>query len=225
VLEADVLRHLRLSLVLTFLAAPSGAGAQGQWDVAGIAGLFAAHSPEPQMRGYHEDWFHTGQGGVIIGRHFTPNLKLEFEAMRTGNGTQHIERYVSIPGYAFPYPVGSKAHKSIASIGTTVTWQFFENQWAHPFVQAGVAAEFDRRVVNTWAQQFYSGDPRQGGTVINVAERRIEGPDTTTAARAVVGGGVKMYVSPRLFVRTDGRAALSPRRQHVSFRIGFGADF
>ena len=171
-------RHLSIWLVLMVLmvlVAPAPAAAQSKWDVAGIAGLFAGHSPEPDLQHYQEDWFQTGQGGVIIGRHFKPHLKVELEAMRSGEGTQFVQRYVSIPGAAHPYPVGAEAHTSITSVATTLRWQFFENQWVHPFIQAGVAAEFDRRFVNTWAQQYYSGDPRQGGTVISIAEDRVEG--------------------------------------------------
>jgi hypothetical protein len=224
-LEADVFRDLPIGVVLLLLVAPAAADAQPKWDIAGIAGLFAGHSADPEGQHYQEDWFETGLGGVILGRHVTSHLKVELEATRTGEGTQYVQRLVSIPGVAYPYPVASEAHTTVTSVGTTLTWQFFENQWIHPFVQAGVAAEFDRRAVNTWAQQHYSGDPRQGGVLISIAEQIVEGPDTTSTVRAVLGGGVKMYVSPRLFVRTDGRAALGERRQHVSFRVGFGADF
>ncbi len=218
-------RHSPIWLVLILLVAPARADAQTKWDIAGIAGLFAGHSPEPDVRSYQQDWFRTGQGGVIIGRHVTANLKVELQASRTGEGTQFIQRFVSIPGVASPYPVGAEAHTSTTSVATVVTWQFFENQWIHPFVQAGVAAEFDRRLVNTWAQDYYSGDPRQGGIVIPIAEETAQGRDITSAARAVIGGGAKLYVSPRLFVRTEGRATIGHRRQHVSFRVGFGVDF
>jgi hypothetical protein len=224
-LEADVFRHLPIAVVLFLLGAPDGADAQIKWDIAGIAGLFAGHSPDPEAQHYQQDWFQTGLGGVIIGRHFTSNVKVELEATRTGEGTQYVQRFVSIPGVSSPYPVAGEAQTTVTSVGTTLTWQFFENQWIHPFVQAGVAAEFERRAVNTWAQQHYSGDPRQGGVLVSIAEQIVAGPDTTTTVRAVLGGGVKMYVSPRLFVRTDGRAALGERRQDVSFRVGFGADF
>ena len=53
----------------------------------------------------------------------------------------------------------------------------------------------------------------------------VEGPHSTTAVRAAVGGGWKLYVSPKLFVRTDGRASFGPRNYDLAFRVGFGADF
>ncbi len=206
-------------------AAPVEARAQGNWDLAAMGGVFAGHEAEPATAPFRDNWFQTGQGGVVLGRYVTPHLKFELEMTGTGEGTQFVQRHVSVPGFAFPYPVGAEAHRSVRSLGTALTWQFLENQWIHPFVQAGLSTNFDRRTVHTWPQNFNSGDPRQGGTVIRVAEEMVEGPHSTTAVRAAVGGGWKLYLSPKLFVRTDGCASFGPRNYDLAFRVGFGADF
>jgi hypothetical protein len=48
----------------------------------------------------------------------------------------------------------------------------------------------------------------------------------TTRLRALLGGGAKLYVTTRAFFRADTRIGIgSDTAGHVSFRLGFGADF
>jgi hypothetical protein len=194
------------------------------WDVTFMTGFLAGDSDIEETRGYRDDWFHTGQGGVTLGRHLSPHLKAEIEFTASGEGRQFVDRYVTLPGFPYPLPIGAEQHSSLRQIVASATWQFFDNEWIHPFVQAGIAADFDRVRTHTWRQEHFTGDPRLPGTRVVIAEERIDDPITTTRARAVFGGGVKMYASPRIFVRTDGRLAIG-RGQHLTFRIGVGVDF
>jgi hypothetical protein len=195
------------------------------WDVTFMAGFLAGHSDLQATRGYRDEWFHTGQGGITLGRHLSPHFKVDIEFTGSGEGSRFVDRYVTVPGSSYPIPIGSEQQLSLRQVVTTATWQFLDNEWIHPFVQAGVAVDFDRVRTHTWRQEHYTGDPRLPGTRVVIAEEANEGPTTTTTARAVVGAGVKMYASPRIFVRTDARFGAGRRSQHLVFRVGVGVDF
>jgi hypothetical protein len=110
-------------------------------------------------------------------------------------------------------------------IGAHAAWQFFDNQWVHPFVFGGVAAHFERRGVRVWEQQVYTGDPPYRGNQIVLVPGSREQPTNTTSVSGVFGGGAKLYVTERAFFRTDARVGVAPKSQSLSFRAGFGIDF
>ena len=51
------------------------------------------------------------------------------------------------------------------------------------------------------------------------------GPESQTMARLLVGGGAKLYVTPRAFFRADTRFGGGGDGRHFVLRLGFGADF
>jgi hypothetical protein len=226
--EADVLTRLALLFVIALV--PLDALAQGsppgpRWDVAATTGLFAGEqAPDPGGSGYQERWFHGVQGGVTVGRYLTRHLKLELEASTTTGGSLFRERAVSVPGAPYPLFVGSEVTMSVPSVGAALTWQFRDNEWVHPFIHAGVAAEFDRRTTRTW-EHFIFTSPLPGVPPERVYEDRFEGPTVTTALRGVLGGGAKVYFNQRAFVRTDGRWSFDRTRQNIALRIGVGLDY
>jgi hypothetical protein len=211
-----------LAVLSVIWAAP--VAAQGQWDAAGTVGVFAAHTQRDERFRYQDDWFHAVQGGFIVGRYLSRSLKIEVDGSVTGRGRQYVDRLVTVPGYPYPYPVVSESETSVRSVGAALTWQFRDNEWVHPFVRAGVSADFERHVLATWDQLFYPSDA-SFGPPSRLASQGVEGPTTTTTARAMLGGGAKLYVSPRMFVRTEGMVSLGRARQHVTLRAGFGVDF
>ena len=216
-----------LLLICIVVLAPGAVQAQTdtRWDIVATAGLVAAHTPRTEgSAGYEEPWFHTLQGGLTVGRYLTPHLKLELEATATTGGTQFRQRLATVPGYPSPYPIGSEVTTAMRSMASMMTWQFRDNEWVHPFVQAGASADFDRVTVRTW-EQFVHGRREPGAMPERVVEPRVEGPATTRALRGVLGGGAKLYVTPRSFVRTDGRWSFDRERHDVVFRVGFGVDF
>ena len=209
-----------LLFVLTLI--PAVASAQPKWDVAGAGGFLAGYTPRPDdARGYQDLWFQNVQGAAIVGRHLSPHLKLELETSLTTLGSQFRERQVSVPGYPSAFSIGSEVFTRVASVGAAVTYQFGRNEWVHPFLQAGLSADFDRLTVRTWEQFVYSNTrlPPQ-----RVVEERVEGPTTVRAIRAMIGGGAKLYVTARTFVRTDSRWSFGRDRHHWAARIGFGVD-
>ena len=202
---------------------PVESDAQSAWDVAAFAGVFAGSVPLDRKEPYADDSFHTGQAGVIVARHLTRHLKVEFEASGTGRGSQFVHQLVTVPGLTFPYPVGSEVTTSVRTLVGAVAWQFFDNEWVHPFLIAGVAADFERRSVHVWEQRYYPGDPRTGPVLVAAARR--EGPDTSRVMRGLFGGGAKLYVHERAFIRADGRMSIGAHTPNVAFRIGVGVDF
>ena len=135
----------RIALTVTFTALllflhHMPASAQRRWDIAPFGGIVAVNAPvEGEADGYREDWFHTGQWGVTMGWHLTTHLKLEIDAAATGTGTQFVQRFVTVPGQTGRYPVGAEAETSVRSLGAQATWQFFDNEWVHPYVFGGGA--------------------------------------------------------------------------------------
>lgn len=195
------------------------------WDVAATAGLFAGYRPRADgITGFQELWFQNVQGGITLGRYLTPHVKLEVDATTTTSGTQFRERLITLPGAPYPFPIASEITTSVTSLGAALTWQFRDNEWVHPFVQAGLVSDFDRVTVRTW-EQFTYGTPEVGGPPRRAIAERIDGPTTTRAVRALVGGGAKFYLTPEAFVRADGRWWFDRDRQNVVARLGVGIDF
>ena len=79
------------------------AEAQTQWDVAGTAGLFSAHTDPGSEVGYADEWTNAAQGGVMIGRYLSRHLKLELEASATTRGRQYATMPIAVPGWPYPY--------------------------------------------------------------------------------------------------------------------------
>ncbi|HUE86049.1 MAG TPA: hypothetical protein VMO26_08225 [Vicinamibacterales bacterium] len=212
----------RIGLLFALAFVPAVVEAQTEfepaWDIAGTAGLFAGHTPVADDYGYHDDWFHVAQGGIVAGRHLTRHLKIEFEATGTTRGTQYKQRLLEVPGALYPSVVTSEEATSVRSMAGAVTWQFRDNEWVHPFVQAGVSVDFDRVIARIWDPVDHSNP------VFRRARPRVE-EVTHRRPRALLGGGAKVYVSERAFVRTDGRFTVGRDRQDIVFRVGFGVDF
>ena len=200
-------------------------GHSSPWDLTIAAGALAARPALESSDRYRDEWYDTGQLALVVGRHLTPHFKVELEASTAAEGHQFVERYVTVPNAGYPVPYATERFTTLRQVSGSVIWQFFENEWAHPFVQAGVAADVERVRSFTPAQTFYTGDPRLPGSRVEIAEERRDGPDTTTTAGLVLGGGAKLYATPRVFVRTDGRLTANRGGRHVAFRLGVGVDF
>jgi hypothetical protein len=196
------------------------------WDSSAVTGLFLGHPG--RLAGTDsgfDDWYAAGTLGITVGRYLTPHLKAEAEFTTSGEGARYVQQFVQVPG-AGPYPIGSEQMLRTNGVGATLAWQFFDNQWVHPFVFGGLALDFDRTRVHTWAQSYYRGDPRVPGNELRIAEERTVDLGTSRRMRGMFGTGGKFYVSERTFFRTDARVAIDGEsRGHLSFRVGFGMDF
>jgi hypothetical protein len=210
------------------------AAARGQttvsprWDTAVMAGLFVGHPAHLDTSDSNFDqWYNDATLAISAARYLTPHLKAEGEVMWSGEGRRYVQRLVPVPGLpGVVQPVGSEHLVRTNSVAAGLAWQFLDNQWAHPFVFGGVAVDFDRERIETWPQSYFRGDPRVPGNEIPLTQHRVEDLGTTHRVRAVLGTGAKLYMTPRVFFKTDARVHVGGESSgHVSFRLGFGVDF
>jgi hypothetical protein len=198
---------------------------ESKWDVAFVAGYLGVR-PEIELQDRYADrWYDAGQAGVTFGRYFMPHLKAEVELSTSTEGRQWITGQVPISGVSYPVPYVTERVATLREISGALVYQFFDNEWAHPFVFLGIAGDFDRVRSYTPRRTFNVGDPRLPNSPVVIAEEIREGPETTTRARLLFGGGAKLYFTQRAFVRTDGRFATDGSGRHLAFRIGVGVDF
>ena len=190
-----------------------------RWEVSGEAGWLSSNKSEIGQD--WNDWFDVAYGGGAVGYYLTRNLKTDLRLAFSGEGSVYQEERVSIPGQPFPAFRLREHHFRAATLGSSVTYQFFDNQWFHPQVGAGleVMRESDRAFVPEG--RVPSREP--GVPLV------IPGADSRTtiswAVRPVVSTGFKWYVNERAFIRSDVRVAIGSRRAaHVVWVAGIGAD-
>jgi hypothetical protein len=203
-------------------AQPSGAAALPAWDAGAIIGSFSGHAAVPDFPplGYSDDWYHTGEGGVFIARRWTTHFRTELGLATSGEGRQTVPRLITLPGQSAPVPYSAAQHTQVSQVTVTAAWQFFDNQWVHPFLEGGIAVDTQRtRVLDPGF--IYYADARTPVTVAGRAEELR----TETTARALVGAGVKLYMTSRFFFRADARGVMRSRFEHLSLRSGLGVDF
>ena len=109
------------------------------------------------------------------------------------------------------------------TVGATAMYQFFDNQWVHPFVGAGAELVRERHL----AGALPASTIRFSTAVPSLSLPSVPAVDTITySVRPIVTGGFKFYVSPHAFVRTDVRTTLSADRPLAwQWRGGVGFDF
>jgi hypothetical protein len=194
-----------------------------------MTGLFVGHPGRTgTFESAYDDWYNAATLAVSVGRYLTPHLKIEGEGMISGEGRRFVQQLVPVPGVPAVglFPVGSEQMVRTNGLSAGLTWQFFQNQWAHPFVFGGVALDFDRTRIETWPQSYYRGDPRIPGNEIPLTERGVRDLGTSREVRAVIGTGAKLYMTQHSFFKTDARVNVGGERNgHLSFRLGFGVDF
>ncbi len=215
------------ALVVTVHAGPAQSQPIApQWprDITVLGSLFLGRPDLPRQDRFDDTWYGAGEAAFGLGWHWTPQLKGEFEVSWSGEGRQYIYETITAPNVAQPFFRSRQHYTSTRAASAAATWQFFDNEWAHPFMQAGVSIDFDRSRSYSPASTFFTGDPRAGGTQTVIPEERT-GPHNTVSPRALIGLGGKMYLTPRLFVRTDSRAVFDRKTARLSFRAGVGVDF
>jgi hypothetical protein len=102
-------------------------------------------------------------------------------------------------------------------------YQFRRNEWAHPYVGAGVDAVWDR--VETRADPVYVFDPLTRQQT-QIRPRTESEQHTSLSGRGVLTAGVKAYMARKAFAVTELRISIGGRRtEDVQWRFGLGVDF
>jgi hypothetical protein len=190
------------------------------WDVSGTLGWFSGN--KSGVAEEWNDWYDTFAASVDVGRYWTPHLKTEAGATFTTAGTVYSHVEVPLPSQPFPIFIQREHHFRLNAVNLAAAYQFLDNQWVHPFAQAGVQLGWEHE--ERLAPEFLGRgvDPRNPIPAPLVT--REEG--STFGVRPFAGVGAKFYVSERGFVRSD--VTLGWNRHgiaHAHWRAGFGIDF
>jgi hypothetical protein len=179
-------------------------GERPAWDAAATIGWFSGNKSE--LAEEWNDWYDAFAASAHIGRYFTPHLKTEAGATVTTDGIVYSQ--VAVPARTQPFPVFiPREHRfRLNALDVAAAYQFFDNQWVHPFVHAGVQLGWERERARA---------PLVGGR-----------DAMTFDVRPFAGAGAKFYVNERGFLRTDLTVGWrSGGVAQVSWRTGVGVDF
>jgi opacity protein-like surface antigen len=173
-----------------------------QWDVAGHIGWVAAHKSAGNTVG--DESFNVFAAGLSAGRYLTPHLKPEIHFASTGTGRLYRAEQLSVAGA--PVYRARQHYFQTATLGAAVVYQFFENQWFHPF--AGGGLEVARVHERVEGEQFSPPSPTRSivSPLILPEEHHV-----SYAARPFITTGFKWYVAERAFLRTNVQASFSSR--------------
>jgi hypothetical protein len=192
----------------------------GRWDVAGQLSVLNRNKAELSQ---WDHWYSVAAMNATGGRYWTPHFKSEFEIGFAGEGTIDGEEETPVPGQSFPYPRYRDHRLREVTVGATALYQFFDNQWVHPFVGAGAELVRERHL----ADALPAVTIRFSTAVPNLQLPAVPAVDAVTySVRPLLTGGFKFYMSPRAFVRADVRTALSTDKPAAwQWRGGIGFDF
>jgi hypothetical protein len=180
------------------------------WDVSGDAGWFTSNKSE--IAADWNDWYDAATGSVALGRYLTAHVRTELRVAFSSEGTSYQEDMLpAVPGQPFPAFNVREHYFRTASAGGGLFHQFFENQWFHPFVGAGLDVEREsRRTVR----------PPQRLTPAATIEESV-----SYSAQPFVATGFKWYVRERGFIRSDVKVSFgSGGVSHTAFSAGIGVD-
>lgn len=195
---------------------------QQRWDAAVSIGFFQGQ-PDEEIRGW-DDWYHEGSYAASIGRYWTTHFKTEFEFAVTGEGRQFTQQFVPVPGVTINYPISVEVFRRQQQSSARAVWQFNDNAWVHPYLNAGVVYEVERS--RRWSpEQYYypPGDPR---TVSRVPlNDPLNGESTDRRAGFTIGGGSKFYFSPSGYIHAGIQVTRAKPSTTVTMLTGLGIDF
>jgi len=118
-----------------------------QWDTAGQLAL--QHRNKTDFGG-SDRWYSVAAIDGSVGHYWTPHIKLELDVGTTGQGEIAGAEPAAASGLPFPFSRYREHKLRETTIGGTAMYQFFENQWVHPFV----GAESSWCTNGTWLIRF-----------------------------------------------------------------------
>jgi len=201
----DGMKTLTTVMCLAALSLAVDARAQ-RFDTAAQLGLLNRNKAD---LGSYDNWYSVAAIDGTVGRYWSPHVKTEFDIGASGEGSIFA---------------GYREHTvRDTTIGATVLYQFFENQWVHPFAGGGLELVHERERADAFPPPTFRGATGAGFPVVP----SLPAIDAVTySVRPIVTGGFKFYVTPHSFIRVDARTALSAERPlALQWRGGIGFDF
>jgi hypothetical protein len=184
---------------------PTAANPFRKWDIGGTLAIRFGEKDDAVIP--------AGAWTAELGRYWTPHVKASFAVMTAGQKT-----YGS-GGYAYdPRALTSSYSRSVtqpAAFAASATYQFFDNEFVHPYVSAGA------RVASTsTTTEVYSSRSPYGLLSSSTTPDHLE-------ARPIIGGGFKSYfVNGRAFMRSELLMSVDQHGSgHAILQIGAGVDF
>jgi hypothetical protein len=195
-------------------------------------------TPEPKLPAWDADFSLgvTSNAPIDEGRHQGgPEARVEARLDLGHYWTQHLKTEAGLAflntwdNYEFEsFPVQGLPGGGYSILSTSarmtiltpaLTYQFLENQFAHPYVSVGARIAFlethTRRDPQTYTQNR-----------ITYSVPALDRIDMSVAARPVLAAGYKSYFNERTFMRTELQTSFGrDGSPHPALRIGFGFDF
>lgn len=188
-----------------------------RWDVSGVVGWTLGNQAE--IAADWNDWYDAFSATLDAGHYWNAHLKNSLEFTATNEGTVFVEERIPVPGQPFPIFRLREHHFRTTSLAPSVSWQFFENVWFHPFVAGGVDLVAERERVVSRDQNI----PTRPPTVLPGEDDRTT---TSFEARPFATTGFKWYVGERAFIRSDIKVTANGSGvAQVMWRSGVGVDF
>ena len=160
-----------------------------------------------------------------VGRYLTRHLKGEASLMLARSQFGGSRRFptTDLPAAAVPTDVflAEIAYTTVrpTSLAGTVTYQFRDNEFTHPYVSAGVRTIWQARHMTRDEETI-----RVRGFTYRIPA--IDERTTSVGFRPFVAFGCKSYFNRSVFMRSEVLVALGPSGySHSTLRLGTGADF
>jgi hypothetical protein len=186
-----------------------------KWDLGGSLGVLVGNRKDSSgfASGRCSCDSLTGAGNIDFGRYITQHLKADAGVLWTPS------RYFYESNYAYPqtFPLTTTSGEvTPTSVSGALTYQFFENVFAHPYVSAGIRvtsfSEESRTIVYNTS---FSSPP-----TVSTSSRKF------TEAMPFVAAGYKSYFNERVYMRPEVLLAFDEKGvSHGTIRLGFGIDF
>jgi hypothetical protein len=199
--------RIRWAIVLLALMLPAEAKAQTattsvelpKWDVGGTLNIRFGREDDTVIP--------LGAWTAEVGRYWTPHVKTSFAMMTAGQTTSGGATFD--PSFTTYTTIVTRP----AAFAVTASYQFFDNEFVHPYVSAGA-----RFASTSTVTDVYSRSP--SALVRSTTTERIE-------VRPIAGGGFKSYFgNGRAFMRSELLMSADPRGSlHAILQIGAGVDF
>ena len=187
-----------------------------RWDATGSLGLLVVSAGDTGAS--WDGWEQKADYRLDVGRYWTPHLKTEV-AFSTSNPSRDYDTVrLVVPGVAAAFAY-DEIDRQLYTVAPALTWQFFENNFVHPYVSGGVK-------IGILQEHRYRPAITQRSGAISYSVPAVDERRTLLQARPFVAGGFKSYISRAVFVRTEGRVAFSQDGvRQVSMMAGAGVDF
>jgi hypothetical protein len=185
--------------------APTAANPFRKWDIGGTLAIRFGEKDDAVIR--------AGAWTAELGRYWTPHVKTSFAVMTAGQKTYDGSGFVYDPrALASSY---SKNVTRPAAFAASATYQFFDNEFVHPYVSAGARFASTSTTTEVYSLRFPYG-PLSSSTTPD----RLE-------ARPIIGGGFKSYFgNGRAFMRSELVMAIAPHGTgNAILLLGAGVDF